>query len=140
MELTLNLLWLLLAALSFALAWRDRGNHTLAGGHSWRRTLSLACALVIFFPVISLTDDLHAAQVVMEDSNPLKRISEFSGAHHGVSNLERSSLSLMAAPGGFFPSQVLRVLGFTAIRESCLLIKVRVERSSPRAPPSPLYV
>jgi len=80
MELSLNLLWLLLAGVSFPLAWRERSNHALARGHAARRIISLACALVFVFPVISLTDDLHAAQVVMEDSNSVKRISKSSGA------------------------------------------------------------
>jgi hypothetical protein len=31
--------------------------------------LALACALVLLFPVISLTDDLHAEQAAMEDSS-----------------------------------------------------------------------
>ncbi len=80
MELSLNLLWLLLAVASFAFFWRGGDDRKLACAHSLRRISSLACALVIFFPIISLADDLHAAPVVMEDSNPAKRISKFSGA------------------------------------------------------------
>lgn len=73
MELGLNLLWLALAVFSFALIRLGGDKGRQSRRHSLRRALSLTCALVIFFPIISVTDDLHAAQVVMEDSNPSKR-------------------------------------------------------------------
>ena len=81
MELSSNLWWLLLAVASFTLFWRGGDDRKPALAYSLRRILSLACALLIFFPIISLTDDLHAAQGIMEDSDPAKGISKSSGAH-----------------------------------------------------------
>jgi hypothetical protein len=135
MELSLNLVWTLLAAVCFALAWRDRGNRTLACGHSWRRTLTLACALAIFFPVISVTDDLHPAQVVMEDSNPSKRILKSSGVPGAASSFDRASLPFIAVTVGWAPGGSLRFLGLAPIFETHLLVTTRGERSNPRAPP-----
>jgi hypothetical protein len=135
MELSLNLVWMLLAAVSFALAWCDRGNRTLACGHSWRRILTLGCALAIFFPVISVTDDLHPAQVVMEDSNPSKRILKSSGAPGAASSLDRASLPFIAVTAGRAPGGPLRFLGFAPIFEAHLFVTTRGKRSNPRAPP-----
>jgi hypothetical protein len=136
MELGLNLLWLLLAAAGFALLWRGRGNRALTCRQSFRRIVSLACALVIVFPIISLTDDLHAAQAVIEDSKPAKGISKSSGAHGAASNLNKSSLPFTVVAAGLLPGQSPRLLGLTAIQETGLLVAASAEAPNPRAPPS----
>lgn len=72
MELLLNLAWLLLALPAYWL-WRDcRGVH-LGRRSSWQCLLSLTCLLVILFPVISATDDLHSMRAEMEESPVNKR-------------------------------------------------------------------
>jgi hypothetical protein len=136
MELILNLLWLMVAVASFALFWRGRGNRTLASWRSVRQIVSLACALVIFFPIISLTDDLHAAQVVMEDSKPAKRFSKSSGAPDAASNFDRSSLPFIVVAAGLLPGQSLRLLGLTAALEIRLRVATPAGRTHSRAPPS----
>lgn len=73
MELLLNLAWLLLALPAFWL-WR-RSFRTRARGScsSLQCLLALGCLLVLLFPVISATDDLHAMRAEMEESSPGKR-------------------------------------------------------------------
>ncbi|MFZ0955913.1 MAG: hypothetical protein WAN60_06200 [Candidatus Sulfotelmatobacter sp.] len=73
MELLLNLAWLLLA-LPACWLWR-RSFHTRALGKlgSLQCLLALACLLVLLFPVISATDDLHVMRTEMEESSPGKR-------------------------------------------------------------------
>lgn len=73
MELLLNLAWVLLALPAYWL-WRD------CSGVSGRRRpsslqclLALGCMLVILFPVVSATDDLHAMRSEMEESPCSKR-------------------------------------------------------------------
>ena len=71
MEILLNSLWLLVAMGAF-LFWQAEGEEGTARRreHNRRfRLLALACALILLFPTISLTDDLHAEQAVMEDSS-----------------------------------------------------------------------
>ncbi|HMD85832.1 MAG TPA: hypothetical protein VKO18_14150 [Terriglobia bacterium] len=71
MEVLLNAIWLLVAAGAF-LFWRPakfKGTPTDRGHGRSFGIVALACALVLLFPVISLTDDLHAEQVAMEDSS-----------------------------------------------------------------------
>lgn len=73
MELLLNLAWVLLALPAFWL-WRA-SSHSCTGRKftSLQCLLSLACILVVLFPVISATDDLHAMRAEMEESAASKR-------------------------------------------------------------------
>ena len=71
MELLLNTIWLLLAIATFLL-WVPRKARSAPADRdpsSFVAVLALACALVLLFPAISLTDDLHAEQATMEDSS-----------------------------------------------------------------------
>ena len=83
MELLLNLAWMLMALPAYWL-WR-RG----AGARRERRVsaleclLALGCVLVLLFPVISATDDLHAMRSEMEESSTSKRtVRQASGDKH----------------------------------------------------------
>lgn len=73
MELLLNLAWLLLA---LPACWLWRGSRFARTGRQitgLQCLLSLACMLVILFPVVSATDDLHAMRAEMEESPLSKR-------------------------------------------------------------------
>ena len=51
--------------------------------HTRTALLALACVLVLFFPVISASDDLHPTQAVLEDAT--KRIQHVMRRHqHGA--------------------------------------------------------
>src|ERR1700741_2516436 len=73
MELLLNFVWLLLALPAF---WLWRGSKTATDGRRFTALqclLALGCMLVILFPVVSATDDLHAMRSEMEESPASKR-------------------------------------------------------------------
>lgn len=84
MELFLNLCWLSLLVPA-CLLWRHRnrscgGDDRTHDGRTKTRTASplvfvcvLGCALVLLFPVISASDDLHAMRAEMEEFSPGKR-------------------------------------------------------------------
>jgi len=73
MELLLNLLWLLLVMPAFWL-WRySRSAPEIRKASRLHCLLALACLLVILFPVISATDDLHVMRAEMEESPTGKR-------------------------------------------------------------------
>jgi hypothetical protein len=90
MELLLNLAWLLLVLPGYWL-WR-RSAHSRAARHVNARQclLALGCVLVLLFPVISATDDLHAMRAEMEESSPGKRAVRLAGEKHsaGVNRLQ----------------------------------------------------
>lgn len=75
MELFLNLAWVLLALPAYWL-WR-RGTRRFS---SLQCSLALGCVLVLLFPVISASDDLHAMRTEMEDSSIGKRAVRQAGS------------------------------------------------------------
>jgi len=73
MEFLLNLAWLLLALPAY---WLWRGSRSTPSGRkftSLQCLLALAGMLVILFPVVSATDDLHAMRAEMDESPASKR-------------------------------------------------------------------
>jgi hypothetical protein len=68
MELLLNLFWLLIAA-SALYAWNRRRDVVAARSH----LITLICVLALLFPVISVTDDLHAMRPEIEDAASNRR-------------------------------------------------------------------
>lgn len=74
MELFLNVVWLLLAVPAL---WVWRREAPFSGrSHAFRSlrcALILGGALMLLFPVVSATDDLHAMRPEMEESTPSKR-------------------------------------------------------------------
>jgi hypothetical protein len=100
MELLLNLAWLLLAVPGYWL-WRqraaDRQSHRVS---SLQFLLVLGCGLVLLFPVISATDDLHAMRAEMEESSTSKRAVRQAAAEKSstwVSRLQGASALLASA-------------------------------------------
>jgi hypothetical protein len=70
MELALNLGWLLVAMLMFAL-WLRLGRR--AGAEPRIQLVALTVLILILFPVISVTDDLQALQNPAEADSSLRR-------------------------------------------------------------------
>jgi len=69
MEIFLNLCWLFLVVPAL-LTWRQQERSCREPGHaSLLRLGALGCALVLLFPVISASDDLHAVRQEMEESS-----------------------------------------------------------------------
>jgi hypothetical protein len=84
MELLLNLAWLLLALPAYWL-WR-RGTRAFS---SLQCLLALGCVLVLLFPVISASDDLHAMRAEMEDSSISKRAVRQAGSVKSSASVNR---------------------------------------------------
>jgi hypothetical protein len=78
MELLLNLLWLLLAVPAYCLWQNARDVQDRPSLNSLQCLLALGCALVLLFPVVSATDDLHAMRAEMEESS--KRSIRIAGS------------------------------------------------------------
>jgi len=70
MELLLNLAWMLLALPAYWLWRRGAGERRMS---SLQCVVALGCGLVLLFPVISASDDLHAMRAEMEDVSISKR-------------------------------------------------------------------
>jgi hypothetical protein len=71
MELALNLVWVVLTLLGFALLGMNRSRASARSSyeHSERqKIIAMTCTVVILFFVISMTDDLHEQQMAVEES------------------------------------------------------------------------
>jgi hypothetical protein len=79
MELILNLAWGLLALPAYWLWRRDAGARMARRITALQCLLALGCALVLLFPVISASDDLHAMRAEMEESASSKRAVREAG-------------------------------------------------------------
>jgi hypothetical protein len=73
MELLLNLMWLLLVLPAYWLWRRGAGARVARRVTALQCLLALGCVVVLLFPVISATDDLHAMRAEMEESAASKR-------------------------------------------------------------------
>ncbi len=81
MELTLNLAWVCVAIVGIGLLCRSLAHAAACPDRpsgNWGKVVAMSCALIILFFVISMTDDLHDQEIVVED-NKLSRIVPASG-------------------------------------------------------------
>ncbi len=93
MELFLNLCWLSLLLPAYLL-WRQRFCSISPEGRAKSFTIHpliflcvLGCVIVLLFPVISASDDLHAMRAEMEESSPSKRgVCQSAGEKASVSH------------------------------------------------------
>lgn len=94
MELLLNLVWLTLASLAFCAFTRRRAT-SVWRSHASHRTalLALACTLILLFPVVSASDDLHPTQAVLEDAT--KRVQQMVAPFH-VGSIGSSAPMILA--------------------------------------------
>jgi hypothetical protein len=98
MELFLNLCWLSLLLPAYLL-WRQRISLTGSGGRSESRAIPplvfvcvLGCALVLLFPVISASDDLHAMRSEMEESERAIRHAGCNCTTHALTRTSQPAL------------------------------------------------
>lgn len=106
MELLLNLAWLLLA-LPACWLWRHRDVSPVSRRIKPLQCLfALFCSLVILFPVVSATDDLHVMRAEMEESALNKRsVSHRTNDKPSQSRMQ-SQPALAASPVCFLSDNV----------------------------------
>jgi hypothetical protein len=135
MELLLNLAWVLMVLPAYWL-WRE-----CAGARLERRVtglqclLALGCVLVLLFPVISATDDLHAMRSEIEESSASKRtVRQASGEKYsGWVNRLQSPPALVASVEWQSAPRAARL----EVSGLCLMVLARPSnRHAGRAPPS----
>ncbi len=137
MELFLNTVCLLIAVSSFVW-WRGQiRNSRRARGRRRRdfiELVTLACALAVFLPSVSITDDLHAELAVMEDSSLRRKATSVTSGHapsqHHSLNSPPALLPRHFAPTALGASFERPSAGGTSLHSS-----IRARVPSDRAPP-----
>ena len=134
MELLLNLVWVATALTAFYALVRRRRDASLIPNVPYHTALlALACVLVLLFPVVSASDDLHPAQAVLEEAT--KRIQQLSAPIQHSQNLSH---------GGAIPGLLAICILFTLVTlhvwqpvalEARVIRRARLPRAG-RSPPS----
>jgi len=138
MELLLNLLWLTLA-LPAVWMWRNRSvcARDCRCFDRIRPFVLFGCVLMLLFPVISATDDLHAMRPEIEESSPSKRLVKQAVLDKSLPRL----MTAAALPVLIFPSSIGRydtTNGQVVIVSVPLPQQTRFGKSCSRAPPLPV--
>lgn len=103
MELLLNFAWLLLALPAYWL-WHDARDAATGRRLTTLQCLfSLACVLVLLFPIISATDDLRAMRAEMEESPSKRSICQKSTEKHSFGKWQ-SQPSLASVSSSLTPT------------------------------------
>jgi hypothetical protein len=98
MELVLNLVWIVLAGLMLCL-WLRFGPQSGPDGRNHGRKMqfvALALLVLILFPVISVTDDLQAAQNPAETESSVRRNQAVASPHSTFPSVAALPLPLLA--------------------------------------------
>lgn len=135
MELLLNLLWLTLA-LPAVWMWRHQSVSEKNCGcfERVRPVVLFGCVLMLLFPVVSATDDLHAMRQEIEESSPSKRVVKQAVVDKSLTRLMTAGL----LPALIFPSSIGlddKDNGQVLIVPVRLAEQTRFGKSSSRAPP-----
>lgn len=135
MELLLNLLWLTLA-LPAVWMWR----YESVSAQDCRRfaqvrpCLLFGCVLMLLFPVVSATDDLHALRQEMEESSPSKRMVKPVTGDKSLARLSKAGgLPALISPTQFGFSD--EVFGQVLVVSVLLPRSAHFHERSSRAPP-----
>jgi len=144
MELFLNLCWLSLLLPAWLL-WRRRTSSTGSGsparGSAVRPLIfvcALGCALILLFPVISASDDLHAMRPEMEESERgLRHPGHCACTIHALAHSPQPILPSSAALMPAF-EQIGTVVAFMPQTIRSLSTPVRAGRAPPVEPSTSL--
>lgn len=136
MELFLNVLWVSIASCG-VIVWRTQWamQPRVRRHSSWREWTAFICAMVLLFFVVSLTDDLHAELLLIEECSTSRRHATcFMSPHHSspAGSTKHVSAILPTGPSvqpfAFIPSLI-------PIPES-LPLRLNSNRAFGRAPPA----
>lgn len=130
MELFLNFCWVLLAACAARLWWRQSHRAQLL-----RRQVcglvAIGCALILLFPIISESDDLHVLRQEMEDVRV-----KAGGGEIVKAPSSRSTHISPALPADSRAAAELQVVGPVHLRTTTMPAWRSLLNSPPRSPPS----
>lgn len=129
LEILLNLCWLALALPAFVI-WRRKSSSGCSACRSLLFLCALGCVLVLLFPIISASDDLHASSFAIEESR--RSLHNGPGISHHNSGSFCPQIALLASgtPQFTFHREGLD-LAFSARRLETLLVAHVIGRAPP---------
>jgi hypothetical protein len=133
MELLLNLFWLAFALLAVGSWWYARSAQRC---NRLPQFVVLSCVLILLFPVVSVTDDLHPIRPEMEESSPSKKIKAAAHASSNHSGVFDSSPAQVACSFLFSPHS--KICGHAFVELAPVPETARLSKDACRAPPAPV--
>ena len=130
MELFLNVCWLALLLPAFLL-WRRSALSQPSARTSFVIICTLGCVLVLLFPIISASDDLHSVGQAMEESKHSFR----HGGHCACASHSISHALLPDLPPSVSLKVVFEQIGFASLSSPHAFDSVLAKASAGRAPP-----
>ena len=128
MELLLNLLWVAMVLAAFCGFLRKRSTRAQHADIPYvQALLALACVLVLLFPVISASDDLHPTQAVLEDAT--KRMQQAVAPYQHV----QAGLSTAMLPALLAVSLMFALVGVARLAADRMSKPKPFIASAPRA-------
>lgn len=127
MEISLNLLWAILGALTLCLwAWRRRTRPDARCGVA-HGALLLVCVLLLLFPCISISDDLHGGDMIEDPTAGGRKLrAQVSALQHVLVAVLPAALPLLPAFNASRHEFVDTAFHFTS---------ADLRPSAPRSPP-----
>ena len=134
MELLLNLVWMALVLTAYS-AFMRRRHDSARTPHvpCAKALLALACVLVLLFPVVSASDDLHPTQAVLEDAT--KRVQQLVAPLQHVQNSSLAALVAALLASYLLCSLVALKVWSPTVWEAPVIDRTRTPRDG-RSPPS----
>jgi hypothetical protein len=135
MELLLNLLWLI-GIPAFGVWWLRSGSGVGTGRIARIQQIALlGCMLVLLFPVVSATDDLHPIRPEIEESSSSKRIQQ------AAADQSSTHFSPFGAPPALLSSGLVSAPSFEVLGHVHFLSESAPEQAqfsfdASRAPPA----
>ncbi|MFZ3332020.1 MAG: hypothetical protein WA197_15400 [Candidatus Acidiferrales bacterium] len=136
MELFLNIFWFAIA-IAGVILWRTRWTREdrIRRHARWREWTAFVCSMVLLFFVVSLTDDLHAELMLIEECSGSRRHAACVACPHHSSPENRNATHPWAVlpPGPNFGSLafVAPVLSTPGIHQSVLDLQSTFGRAPP---------
>ena len=140
MELLLNLFWLMLALPAYWIWRREVGcGRSCERWKSLRAILVLGCILMLLFPVVSATDDLHFMRPEMEESASSKKALKQAANDKSSSSLRTAITPPAAATEVALVGPVAHICARLFIPRVSPSFSAPNESHAQRGPPASLF-
>lgn len=137
MEIALNIIWLLLIVPAVWVYRRQEPGRVDQSRRFARLAplLVLSCVIVLLFPVISASDDLHAMRFEMEEPGAQRWVKQLAGSQ--ACSVFQSGSALIRASSTMCGQRNDSVCGQVSLFAPSLFAEATVSEFASRAPPLP---
>ena len=141
MELALNLAWVCVAIVGIGLLCTSLsrpGARPERPASNWRKVVAMSCALIILFFVISMTDDLHDQEIVIEDNKSSRIVTATGMSTLSVPGHAISTVFLVTSALATFAPALLSARRPVESPKVVSAAEILCDRLHGRAPPAAL--